>query len=114
MLFSSAEFAFLLALTPVPAAAQPASTSIERPRISGISHLAVYTSDAAAADHFYRELVGAAKLPDPENARGVRYAFSNVQFVEVLPLPADSGINRRDHIAFNTDNAEALRIYLVS
>ena len=113
-MYSRSVFALLLAATAVPAAAPPATTSVERPRITGISHLAVYTSDAAAADHFYRELVGAAKLPDPENARGVRYAFSNVQFVEVLPLPADSGINRRDHIAFNTDNAEALRNYLVS
>ena len=106
--------ALLLAVSAVAVAAQPLSGSIKRPKITGISHLAVYTSDAAAADHFYRELVGAAKLTDPENPRGVLYAFSNVQFVEVLPLPAGSGINRRDHIAFNTDDAEGLRKYLVS
>jgi catechol 2,3-dioxygenase-like lactoylglutathione lyase family enzyme len=44
----------------------------------------------------------------------VRYAFSDVQFVEVLPLPAGTGINRLDHVAFNTDDAEGLRKYLVS
>jgi EAL domain-containing protein (putative c-di-GMP-specific phosphodiesterase class I) len=28
--------------------------------------------------------------------------FSPIQFVEVLPLPANAGLNRMDHIAFNT------------
>lgn len=90
------------------------SAPIKRPRITGISHLAVYTSDAVAADHFYHDLLGTAKLSDPENPRGIRYSFSSVQFVEVLPFPKNSGINRRDHIAFNTDDAEALRTYLIS
>jgi catechol 2,3-dioxygenase-like lactoylglutathione lyase family enzyme len=111
---SRSVFALLLAVSAVAVAAQSPSPSIKRPKITGISHLAVYTSDAAAADHFYRELIGAAKLTDPENPQGVRYAFSNVQFVEVLPLPAGSGINRLDHISFNTDDAEGLRKYIVS
>lgn len=107
-------FSLLLTISAVAAEAQSPSALLERPKITGISHLAVYTSDPAAADHFYRKLMGAAKVRDPENPRGVRYAFSSVQFVEVLPLPAGSGINRRDHIAFNTDDAEALRKYLVA
>jgi catechol 2,3-dioxygenase-like lactoylglutathione lyase family enzyme len=106
--------AVLLAVSVATAAAQSSAQSITRPKITGISHLAVYTSDAAAADHFYTKVIGAAKLSDPENPRGVRYAFSDVQFVEVLPLPAGAGINRLDHIAFNTDDAEGLRKYLVS
>jgi catechol 2,3-dioxygenase-like lactoylglutathione lyase family enzyme len=113
-MYSKSLFALLLAVSAIAAAGQPRSASIRRPKITGISHLAVYTSDPAAADDFYSKLVGAAKRSDPENPRGVRYAFSNVQFVEVLPLPAGAGINRRDHIAFNTDDAEALRKYLVS
>jgi catechol 2,3-dioxygenase-like lactoylglutathione lyase family enzyme len=105
--------AFLAAFT-VAAAAQMPDTPITRPKITGISHLAVYTSDAAAADHFYREVVGASKLPDPENPNGVRYAFNATQFIEVLPLPAGIGINRLDHVAYNTENAEGLRKYLAS
>ncbi|MGA2349014.1 MAG: VOC family protein [Terracidiphilus sp.] len=104
---------FLVALT-VAAAAQMPDPPITRPRITGISHLAVYSSDAAATDHFYSEIIGATKLPDPENPKGVRYALSATQFVEVLPLPPDAGINRLDHIAFNTEDAEALRRYLAS
>ncbi len=102
--------AFLLCL----AVAAAAETAPSRPKITGVSHLAVYTSDAAATDHYYREVIGAAKLPDPENPLGVRYAFSATQFVEVLPLPPNSGINRLDHTAYNTENAEGMRKYLAA
>ncbi|MDR3751945.1 MAG: glyoxalase [Terracidiphilus sp.] len=102
----------LLAVLSVAAAAQLPDKPPARPRITGISHLAVYASDPAATDTFYREIAGAVKLPDPENRDGVRYALSATQFVEVLPLPADAGINRLDHTAWNTEDAEGLRRYL--
>jgi catechol 2,3-dioxygenase-like lactoylglutathione lyase family enzyme len=85
-----------------------------RPKITGVSHLAVYTSDPAATEHYYTVTLGAEKLPDPEDPKGVKYAFSRTQFVEVLPLPANAGVNRMDHIAFNTDSAERLRRYLAA
>jgi catechol 2,3-dioxygenase-like lactoylglutathione lyase family enzyme len=87
---------------------------LTRPKITGISHLAVYTSDLATTDHYYREVIGATKLPDPENPKGVRYTVSATQFIEVLPLPEGAGINRLDHTAYNTDDAETLRRYLGS
>ena len=86
----------------------------ERPKITGISHLAVYTSNPTATEHYYVDIIGAAKLPDPENPRGVKYVLSATQFVEVLPLPPGSGINRLDHTAWNTVNAEGLRKYLAA
>ena len=86
----------------------------ERPKITGISHLAVYTSDPAATDHYYRDIIGAAKETDPENPQGVKYAFSATQYVEVLPLPPNAGVNRMDHAAFNTVNAEGMRKYLAA
>jgi catechol 2,3-dioxygenase-like lactoylglutathione lyase family enzyme len=98
----------VLSVATVPLRAQ------ERPKIIGISHLAVYTSDAAATDHYYRQVIGAAKETDPENPQGVKYAFSATQFVEVLPLPPNAGINRMDHAAFNTVNAEGMRKYLAA
>ena len=87
---------------------------LRRPKITGISHIAVYTSDPAATDHFYREIMGAVKMPDPENLKGVRYMVSATQFIEVLPLPADAGINRLDHTAWKTEDAQTLRRYLGS
>ena len=103
-----------LAAFTLTATAQMPDKPIARPRITGISHIAVYTSDAAATEHFYREVLGAVKLPDPENPKGVRYALSATQFIEVLPLPEGAGINRLDHTAWNTDDAETLRRFLGS
>lgn len=103
--------AALIAVSPMLICAQNAPN---RPAITGVSHLAVYTSDAAKTDHYYTAVLGAAKMPDPENPKGVRYAFSATQFVEVLPLPAGAGINRMDHAALNTADAEAMRKYLAA
>ncbi len=85
-----------------------------RPPITSVSHLSVYDGDGAKAEAFYVHDLGAVKKADPENAQGVRYYFSPVQFVEVLPLPANAGLNRMDHIAFNTADAEGMRKYLAS
>jgi catechol 2,3-dioxygenase-like lactoylglutathione lyase family enzyme len=85
-----------------------------RPPITSVSHLAVYAADAARTEHFYVHDLGAVKMSDPENPDGARYYFSPFQFVEVLPLPPTAGLNRMDHIAFNTSDVEAMRRYLAS
>ena len=85
----------------------------ERPKVTSISHLAVYTTDPVKAENFYVHDLGAVKGTDPENPAGVRYYFSTAQFVEVLPLPAGPvSVNRLDHAGFNTSDAEAMRKYL--
>lgn len=94
-----------------------ALNSQERPKITGISHLAVYTSDPPATDHYYREILGAEKIADPENPKGVVYIFATApweQYIEVLPLPPNAGVNRMDHAAFNTTDAEGMRKYLAA
>ncbi len=106
--FSTVLFASTLTL------AAAAETAPARPEITGISHLAVYTSNASATEHYYRDIIGAAKEADPENPAGVRYALSATQFVEVLPLPAGAGINRLDHTAWNVSSAEGMRKYLAA
>ena len=85
-----------------------------RPKITGISHIAVYTSDPAATEHYYTAVVGAVKLSDPENPQGVRYALSTTQYIEVLPLPAKAGVVRLDHVAWITESAEGMRKYLAA
>jgi catechol 2,3-dioxygenase-like lactoylglutathione lyase family enzyme len=86
----------------------------ERPKITGISHMAVYTSNPEAAEHFYREELGAAKQADPEDPSGTVYRLSEQQFVEVLPLPAQHTISRLDHVAFATTDADALHSYFAA
>jgi catechol 2,3-dioxygenase-like lactoylglutathione lyase family enzyme len=87
-----------------------------RPKITSVSHLSVYTSDATKTEHFYVDDLGAFKTVDPQNPAGVRYYFNSHQFVEVLPLPsgASDPKNRFDHAAYNTSNAEAMRTYLAA
>lgn len=91
-----------------------AAQAAERPAITGISHIAVYATDPAAAEQFYMGKLGAEKRADPENPQGVRYRFSPQQFVEVLPLPAGQGISRLAHVAFSTGDAAKLRAYLAA
>jgi len=84
-----------------------------RPPITGVSHIAICAADPAASERFYVHDLGALKAQDPENAHGVRYYFSSMQYVEILPLPGSHrSINRLDHVAFATTNAEGLRAYL--
>ena len=102
--------AALLALVSLAAYAQTPS----RPPITGVSHLSVYTSNAEGADHYYVHDIGLKKGPDPENPSGARYYVNYTQFVEVLPLPPNSGNSRLDHIGYTTTDAEALRAYLAA
>ena len=93
-----------------------AQSSASRPLITGVSRLSVYTSDGSKTEHFYVHDMGGVKRSDPENPAGVRYYFSPIQFVEVLPLPSaqPDSKNRMDHVAFNTADAESLRKYLAA
>lgn len=86
----------------------------QRPKITSVSNLSIYTTDQAKTESFFVHDLGAVKSPDPQNPAGIRYYFSPIQFVEVLPLPAAdaASVNRLDHAGFNTTNAEQMRRYL--
>jgi len=95
------------------ARAQGADAQATRPPVTGVSYIAVYTTEPTKTERFYAHDLGGVKGQDPENPQGVRYYFASTQFVEVLPLPAGpASINRLDHVAFVTTDAEALRKYL--
>jgi len=91
-----------------------ATAQQNRPAITGISHMCVYSSDAAVTEHFYLHSIGATKGTDPQNPAGTRYYLSPTQFVEVLPLPAEHTISRMACVAYNTVDAGALREYVVA
>jgi catechol 2,3-dioxygenase-like lactoylglutathione lyase family enzyme len=93
----------------------PKSAAAARPPITAVSHIAIYASDLGQSERFYVHDLGGVKGDDPENPVGVRYYFALTQFVEVLPLPPGArSINRLDHVAFVTQDAQALREYLKS
>jgi catechol 2,3-dioxygenase-like lactoylglutathione lyase family enzyme len=89
----------LLAVTVVAALLAPGPP---RPRVLGISHIAVRASDATAARAFYEGFLGLRGLV--VNAR---------QHVELLPGLAPEQ-DRLDHIALETDDAAAMRRHLAA
>jgi catechol 2,3-dioxygenase-like lactoylglutathione lyase family enzyme len=104
----------LALLIALPSASTTFGQALDRPQITGISHIAVYSADSAASEHFYAVQLGAKKGADPEDATGARYYFSSEQFIEVLPLPPNHTLSRLAHIGYNTTNAEGLRKYLLN
>jgi catechol 2,3-dioxygenase-like lactoylglutathione lyase family enzyme len=77
-----------------------------RPKITGIDHVAFYSSAPEAAKKFYGDLLG---LPSGPWA-GV-YVVGN-QNVEMEKDSDRKDVNRIAHVAFATDNAENMRTYL--
>ncbi len=86
----------------------------QRPLMASVSHLSVYSADLKKTEQFYVHDLGATSGADPQDPAGVRYYFSPVQFVEVLPLPAEGQDpkNRFHGAGYNVANAEAMRRYL--
>lgn len=101
----------VLAWSEANAQGQP---NMQRPELSSVSHLSVYSTDPEKTEHFYVHDLGATKGVDPQDPAGVRYYFNAIQFVEVLPLPAaeQDSKNRFHGVGYNTANAEAMRQYL--
>jgi catechol 2,3-dioxygenase-like lactoylglutathione lyase family enzyme len=89
----------------------------QRPRIIGISHYALFAHDYEKSRAFYGELLGyqepySLKKPDG-SAIMTFYKVNDHQYIELYPeLEANS--DRLSHISFETDDIEALRIYLKS
>jgi catechol 2,3-dioxygenase-like lactoylglutathione lyase family enzyme len=84
-------------------------TNPQRPPITGISHVAFYSSNLAAAKEFYGGLLGLSVEPTRPNVYHV-----GAQSVELEPLPANHGHDLISHVAFATPDAEGVRKYLAS
>jgi catechol 2,3-dioxygenase-like lactoylglutathione lyase family enzyme len=90
-----------------------AQTAPKRPKITGIDHVDFYTTDAAANKHLYTVTLGLESFPPVEPGQTRRYKVG-WQWVGYRPAPDLKSANRMDHIAFRTDNCDALRIYLAA
>jgi catechol 2,3-dioxygenase-like lactoylglutathione lyase family enzyme len=86
-----------------------AQTPSARPQITGISHVAFYSSNLDAGKKFYSDLLGLAVEPSRANDYHV-----GAQSVELEPLPAGHGPNLIAHVAFATSDAEGLRKHLAA
>ncbi len=82
----------------------------QRPRITGIAHVALRTLNMAAERTFYTQKLGWAAVASPEFADGVRFYGDPRQSIEVHPGQGSV----LEHVAFWTRDAEAMRVYLRS
>ena len=99
-------------------AARDQSSDLKRPLITGIAHIAFQVSDLTKARGFYGALLGydeAFQALKPDGSLEFScFKVSERQYIEIFPdLPPDKD-DRLSHIAFETTDLEALRIYLLS
>src|SRR5690348_13531373 len=101
---NSLRVAFILAFT----ASLLAQTKAQRPRILGVAHIALYTSDLANARSFYEDFLGFQEPFSLKREDGsVRIAFVKVNDAQYVELFTDSPRldGQLNHIAISTDHA---------
>ena len=100
-------------------AAPPASqqSTAHRPRIVGLSHIALYCHDLDKSRAFYKDFLGFAEPYSLKNDDGSIHLtwikINDRQSIELFP-EKEAGSDRLYHIALETDDAAAMRDYLVS
>jgi catechol 2,3-dioxygenase-like lactoylglutathione lyase family enzyme len=95
------------------APAGPAQSPPQRPRVTGIHHVAFRVTDAAAARQFYESLVGLSEHATAQDGR-VIFSVGAHQYVHIEPgLPAGED-ERLSHVAFGTPDVRALSRYLTA
>ena len=82
----------------------------ERPAITGIAFVRMYSADMAASDAFYKTL-GYTKVAAGKGLE--RYGVNPAQWLEVEPLRSASLLTRMPEVAFTTRNVAELERYLV-
>ena len=100
----------------VLAAGSLLAQTVERPKVLGVAHMAIYVKDLAKTRQFYEEFLGFGEpftLPKADGS-GVRIAFVKVneeQYIEIFTEP-DRGEGQLNHISFYTDSADRMYGYL--
>src|SRR5450631_4264387 len=106
-----------LLATLLAAAAFLSAQEVKRPRISGVAHIAIYAADYEKSRAFYRDFLGLEEpysLAKPDGTPSMTFFKINErQYLELFPETAP-GTDRLNHISIETDNAEAMRLYLAS
>jgi len=94
-----------------------AADKVNRPRILGVAHMALYVSDLQKSRAFYKDFLGYEEPYVLKRSDGSeRIAFIKINENQYLELFAESPKQdgRLNHIAFYTDSANGMREYLAS
>src|SRR5258708_4793044 len=113
MKFATATLVFLsLTGTLGRAAAAPA-----RPGIVGVAPIALFVHEMEKARPFYKDFLGLGEpfsRNKPEGGLAMTFIKVNDrQYIELFP-EVEPGSDRLNHISVETDNVEAMRVYLAS
>jgi lactoylglutathione lyase len=88
-----------------------------RPRILGVAHISLYAHDYQGSRAFYRDFLGFEEPYSLKNSDGLPsmtfFKVNDRQYIELSPEKAP-GTDRLNHFALETDNAEAMRVYLAA
>src|SRR5437763_9541027 len=107
-----------LALVPLcTTPALHAGDQIQRPHITGLSHIALFVHDIDQSRAFYKDFLGFAEpysLPNPDGTLHLTWIkINDEQSIELFP-EKEEGTDRLYHIALETDDATAMRDYLAA
>src|ERR1700733_7611549 len=107
----------VLTLSLLPAGILSAQTPPVRPKIVGLSHFAVFAHDFDKSRKFYGDFLGFDEVFPLKNPDGTPsmtfFKINDHQYIELFPEKA-ADTDRLSHISFETDDIEALRVYLSS
>lgn len=81
----------------------------QRPRITGIAQVRLYTASPEASGSFYGKVLG---LDRTETGGASVYTVNALQSIEVAPLPSSAPRSRLAAVVFRTTDADALEKYL--
>ncbi len=101
----------LLFLVALSSCAGAQSAAAKRPKITGIDHVAFYTTAPDANRHLYTVILGLPSAEPIETGETQRFMVGT-QWVAYSPPPDAKATDRMDHTAFTTDDVAALRGYL--
>lgn len=105
------------ALAAVALAALAQAQEPARPRILGIAHIALHVSDIGKSRAFYKEFLGFDEpfsLDNPDGSLTLTFIkINDDQYIELFP-GLDPAADRLHHIAFQTDDAGRMRVYLAA
>jgi lactoylglutathione lyase len=108
---------FLFGALMVVAVSLPAAEVPQRPRIIGLSHIGLYAHDLEKSRQFYKDFLGFDEPYSLTNKDGSLHLtwikVNDRQTIELFPEKSP-GTDRLYHIALETDDAEAMRLYLKS
>ena len=94
-----------------------AADTPKRPAILGLSHMALYVHDLEKSRAFYKDFLGFAEPYSLTNQDGTIHLtwikINDHQSIELFP-ETEARSDRLYHIALETDDAEALRLYLAA